>query len=514
MPSGGNVNITISDGGSASIIIPGSSVQLVIGCSSAGAVGQVVATRNATTLLTNLGQGPLVEAAALSCLAGGTVIAIKAATSTPGSASAVTTTAGGTSVVTVTGTPVDTYYVKVLFLTAGTIGTAGIAFQLSLDAGRNYGPVLNLGVAVVYVVGNTGVTLNLAAGSILAGQTCTFGTTEPTWNTAGIQAALTAFQGSQYAVVGVGSTHIVGACNGSTASTIQGYLDTLALGYVYTRSYVSTRDASPQTAYGGTGETEQAWMASLQTDYSATAARRICPGAAYWNMPTAYPNPASTGAPALRRSASWAAAARTVTVPPQRHIGRVKDGALTSVIVNPLLDPVDGFVYHDERINPGLDYVINSGTGGRFMSLMTRTGLPGVYVTNPLTAAPLGSDFFMMMLGSVMDIFATIIHTVGQQVVDDDVRINANGTIDERDARAIEALLANSVNAIMFSQKMISQPVQGGPSALAAGASVIVDRTNNVKSTSNVNVSGQIIARGYVLTISASLSYQNPNAAV
>lgn len=516
MPSGGNLNITIADGGSASIIVPGSSVQLVIGCSSSGTVGQIVATRNPATLLSSFGQGPMPEAAALTCLAGGTVIAIKTATAAVGTTSSVTTTGGGTSVITVTGTPVDTYYVKVLFLTGGVIGTAGITFQISLDAGRNYGPVLSLGTAATYAVGSTGVTLNFSlsgTGTILANQTITFGTTEPTWNTAGILAALNAFQASQYAIAGVGSTHIVGAMTGANASTVQGYLDTLATGYVYTRAFVSARDASPAAAYGGTGETEAVWMAALQTDYSATAARRLCPGAAYWNMPTAFPNPASTGAPALRRPIAWAAAARQVVVPPQRHIGRVKDGSVSQIVVNPLLDPTDGFIYHDERINPGLDYLI-AGTGGRFMSTMTRTGLPGVYITNPLSAAPLGSDFFLMPLGSVMDIFATIIHTVGQQSIDDDVRLNANGTIYENDARAIEAILANSVNATMFAQKMISQPVQGGPTAAASGASIIVDRTNNVKSTSNVNLTGQIISRGYVLTITATLGFQNPNAAV
>lgn len=520
--SGGNINITVSDGGSASIIVPGASVQLCIGCCSAGTVGQLIVTRNPATLLTNLGQGPLTEAAALACLNGGTVIAIKAATNTAGAASAVTTTAGGTSVITVTGTPVDTYFVKVLFLAGGTIGVAGITFQVSLDAGRNYGPVISLGTANTYAIGVTGVTLNFAAGTILANETITFGTTEPRWNTAGIQAALNAFQASQYAIAGVGSVHIVGGDTlttgavgtaGASATTIQGYLDTLATGFVYTRAFLSARDASPPTAYGGTPESDATWQAAILTDYSAVAARRLCVAAAYWNMPTAFPNPSSTGAPALRRSVAYAAAARQVNIPPQRHLGRVKDGSLGTIVVNPLSDPQDGFVYHDERINPGLDYII-AGTGGRFMSTMTRTGLPGVYITNPLSMAPLGSDFFLMPLGSVMDVFSSIVHQIGQLTIDDDVRVNANGTIYENDARAIESQLAASVNSVMFAQKMISLPVGAGPSASATGASIIVDRTVNVKSTNTVVLVGQIVSRGYVLTINATLSFQNPNAAI
>ena len=510
---GGNVNLTVSDGGSASIVVPGSSVQLVIGTCSTGTVGQIIATRSAATIQANLGQGPLVEAAALVALSGGTVLAIRAATATAGTSSTVTTVGGGTSVVSVTGAPVDTYYVKVLFASGGTVSAAGITFQVSLDAGRNFGPLLSLGVATTFAIGVTGVSLAFAVGTVLAGQTATFGTVEPTWSTAGIQAALNAYQASQYAISGVGSVHIVGACGGANASTIQTYLDNLANNYVYCRAFVSSRDASPPAAYGGTAEAETAWITSLQTDYSATQARRICPSAAYWNMPTAFPNPASTGAPALRRSLAYAAAARQVQIPPQRHLGRVKDGSLANIVVNPLSDPQDGFIYHDERVNGGLDYIITSG-GGRFMTTMTRTGLPGVYVTNPLSAAPLGSDYFLMPYGNVMDVFATIVHQVAQLVVDDDVRVNANGTIYENDARAIESLIASSVNAVMFSQSMISLPVGAGPSAGASGAAIIVDRTVNIKSTNSVNFSGQIIGRGYVLTLNGSLSFQNPNAAV
>jgi hypothetical protein len=591
MASGGNVNVTVVDGGNASIIVPGSSVQLVIGCSSIGSTNQIVATRSASTLQSNLGGGPLVESAALTCLAGGTVIAIKCAQGTAGSATSITGTAvnGGTSTVTVQGavtlssttgvgvnpvvvtasaahgyvtgdvvtiagvtgntnangtfpitvlssttfslptsvtangtgasgtstkTPLDTYYVKFLVVSGGTIGTAGITFQVSLDAGRNYGPVLALGTANSYAIPNAGITLSFAAGTLVTGASYTFSTTEPVPSTATIQAALNAFQASAYAIQGVGSVHIVGAQTGANATTIQGYLDTLATGYVYTRAFMTARDASPAALWGGTAETESTWMAAIQTDYSAVAARRLCVGAAFWNQPSAFPNVSSTGASVYRRPITWQAAARQVTVPPQRHIGRVKDGSLSGVVVNPTSDPTDGFIYHDERLNPGLDYIINGGSGGRFMSTMTRTGLPGVYITNPLTMAPLGSDFFLMPLGNVMDVFSGIVHTVGQQQVDDDVRLNANGTIYENDARSIESAIAAAANAAMFSTKMISLPVQAGPTAAATGAEIIVDRTVNVKATSTVNIVGQINARGYVLTINVSLSYQNPNAAV
>ena len=584
MSAGGNVNITIVDGGSATIIVPGSNVQLVIGCCAGGVPNQIVATRSSSTLQQNFISGPLVEAAGMACAAGGTVLAMKCPSNTAGTATTPVSVGSGTSVVTVQGsvtlasttgvgvspivatssaahnfvtgdvvtiaavtgntnangtfqitvlsattfslptsviangtgasgtaikTPQDTAYVQLNVVQGGTIGTGPIAFTLSLDANRNIGPVLQLGTATAFAIPGLNVTIKFAAGTLATGDVIRFATTEPTWNTAGILAALNAFQASQYALQGVGSTHIVGAMTGANATTVEGYLDTLATGYVYTRAFVSARDLVAPATFGGAGETETTWMTSVQTDYSATAARRLCAGAGHWNMPSVFPLPGSTGASSYRRPIAWAAAARYVRVPPQRHVGRVKDGAISNITINPLLDPADGFVYHDERINPGMDYII-AGAGGRFMSTMTRTGYPGVYITNPLSCAPLGSDFFLMPLGTVMDIFSDIVHQEGQLSIDDDVRTNANGTIYENDARNIENAIAGAVNAVMFSQKMISQPCGAGPN----GIGIVVDRTYNVKANNGVSFSGQIISRGYVLSIQATLSFQNPNAAV
>ncbi|HTQ46664.1 MAG TPA: hypothetical protein VMI75_28115, partial [Polyangiaceae bacterium] len=82
--AGGQVNITIADGGSATIIVPGSTVQLVLGCSDIGTTNQIIATRTPATLLTNFGYGPLTEAAGMAAAAGGTVLAMKVPSNTAG----------------------------------------------------------------------------------------------------------------------------------------------------------------------------------------------------------------------------------------------------------------------------------------------------------------------------------------------------------------------------------------------------------------------------------------------
>ena len=511
MSASGQVFITINDNQGSIAAVPASSVQAVIGCSSAGTNYQIVATPNPSVLQTNSGYGIGVEAAGLSCVQGGTVLFCKVPAQTAGAQSAVTHTGTGSSVMTVTGNCYDNYDVKVLVVTAGTVGSGG-TIQVSLDAGRNYGPVVTLPLVspATYAISNTGMTLSFGAGSLVANDTYTFGTTGPIWADSSVQTALNTLAGSQYGVVGWGSTHIVG--NGGTsstlsggvlgadASTIEGYLDTLATNYQYTRAFLSARDASPPTGYGGNGESEVAWINSINADYSTVSAKRLCVGAANWNMPSAFTNP-SAGTPSYRRNIAFAAAAKQVTVPPQRHIGRVSDGALPTIVVSPSTDPLDGFVYHDESQVAGLDYLF-SGTGGRFMTTTTRKGRPGVFITNPLLMSPLGSQFTIMPYGSVMDVACDITYQCGTQFINDDIRLNPNGTIYENDAKFLEATFTSAINSNMLSAGMISP-----------GTTVTVDRTNNVQTTGNVNITIVIVARGYILKETVNIGFNNSAAA-
>ena len=589
MPALGNISITVADNGASNVIVPASSVQAVFGCSSIGTAAQPIATRNLATLSSVYGVGPLVEAAALAILKGGTVIATKVAQNTAGAQNAVQFVGTGTSVVTAVGNATDTYQFVFKVTNGGTIGVAGIQFQISLDAGRNFGPIQSLGtqsdwatthpnaptfniatasaatppvvtttanhgyannqvVVISGVTGNaaangtfkitvtgnttftlqtltgsnvvgagagTGGTVNagigfglhFAAGTLVTGDTAKLQTTEPLWNTANVSTAFTALKNSAFAQTGWGSMHLVGGSTsggvpGADCATIEGYLDTFAAtNFLYTRLFMSARDASAPSAYGGSGETDSAWSTAILADYTSTSAIRCTVGAAYWNMPSAYPG-AMFGSPRMRRSVSWAAAAKQVTVPPQRHLGRVADGALSNIVVDTVNDPLDGWNYHDERINPGLDYVY-AGSGGRFMSTTTRVGLPGVYITNPITMAPFGSQFTQMMFGNVMDVACSITRQVGQQQINSDIRLNANGTIFENDASTIERAISGALNANMTSVGMLSP----------TGAVAKVDRTVNVALTNTVAIAVTLYGKGYILQENVVIAFSNPLSA-
>jgi hypothetical protein len=505
MPTG-DVVVVVSDGG-AGVTAPLSSVQAVLGISSAGTNYQIVASRNVATFASSLGYGPLTEAAALKAAAGILVLAVKVPLTTKGTASAVVFTGTGTSVITVTvdGTQgaFDNYFVKMKCTAGGTIGTSA-SIQVSLDAGRNYGPVIALGVATTYLIANTGVTINFAAGTLVTGDTATFGTTGPKWATADITTALNTLQNSQYGVVGWGAgTHVVGnspasatltgGCTGANASTVQTSLESLATNYVYTRGIIDARDASPPAAYGGTAETDATWYGSVATDYGTVSARRLLLGAGHYNMPSALPSNASAGTPSYRRPSAWAITVRQGTISPQRMASRVRDGALGNIVLDSTNDPLDGFVYHDDGSLGPLDTA-------RIAALRTRKGSPGgFYLSHPNLLSPAGSDFNWFPKGLVMDIAASLAHSLANQFIDQDVRVNATGTIFETDARTLESTIGRGMDSILLTQGMVS-----------SATSVVVSRTANVSSTSIVPVLVTIFGKGYIDEIDLTVQYNNP----
>ena len=399
----------------------------------------------------------------------------------------------GTSVVTFTGAAYDDLYPLITVTKAGTIGTTGIQFTVSLDGGRTTGPSIPLGTSITYVIPQTNVTVNFSAGTLVLADTARCYTTAPTTNTAGILAALTALADSQYGVTGFGSMHIVYTCSGADATTIQGYLNTLATGFLYTRAIVNVRDGLRPVAWGGAGETNAVWAASILADFSAVDAKRVCAAAGHYNMASQYPNPAA-GLPRYRRNLGWAQAAREVQIPPQRHSGRVKDGALATVIIDPINDPADGFLYHDERTDgPSLDYL--RGGAGRFSSGCTRIGKPGLFIANPLLLSPLGSDFKFMPLGKVMDIACGLVHQVGQDHINDDLLTQANGTLQRAALGNLQSDYDVAIATNMTALGMIS------------AATVAIDPTTNVALTSTVSTSITINGVAYVLQENVSIAY-------
>jgi hypothetical protein len=488
-----NVEITVLDGAGSVVNVAQSKVQALIGVSSGGtaALQQVCSSTQPATILGLHGRGPLAEAAALIALAGGVALTVQIPIVSPGTASAVTKTGTSTSVVTLTldGTvgAYDDYFVEGIVRTGGTIGTSG-KIAISLDGGKNFTPTIDLGTANTYVIPGTGITLNFGAGTLVAGDTYTFSTKAPLGNAAGLTAAIDALRASAYAGQW-GSIQLVASLVGFSAADmaqVQTELDSSAASFeVYTRALSAIRDAYIPTAWGGSGETEANWMTAIQTATSAQSTKRVSMHAGAYNIPSPY---SVLGTSFIyRRQLSWAVAARTVTIPTQRMASRVKDGPLAAVVVDPSNDPSSGFIFHDERITPGL-------TGSRFAAARTRVGKgQGFFLDLPNLMSPIGSQFQFFPQGSVIDVACSITYQTAVDEIDDDVILQTNGTLAPGEVRRIQTAIREALDQNMTSQAMCS------------GVSVVVDPTQNVRTTGKVKLTVTVDGVGYVLEIDAGV---------
>jgi hypothetical protein len=511
------VSITVQDNGaSAALSVPQANVQLVIGVAIGGVVNQPFASSQPNAIQTQLIGGPLMEAAGLVAQAGNIPICISCPVVTAGTANAVQTTVpnGSTSAITVTLDATygawDRYFVKARCI-VGQASTAagGGQLQVSFDAGRNYGPPITLaaGQATLYLgsgsltnrlPGGTGVQINIGTGTLVgltAGiyDTWQFSTVAPTWNDAGVEAALTAFFASQYAVQGIGSMHIVGTCAAGDISAIQTSLQSGVAGFVYTRAIVELRDALDPTTYGGSGETEATWMAALATVVSGeTAQPRICADGGYYNMPSPYAN-AVGGVPAPRRPLAWAHAVRRTQILPQRRAGRVKDGPYSTIVVNPATDVGDGFIYHDERITPGL-------AAARISCAFTvpKKGQGFFHCTEPLLSAP-GSQFTEVGIGNVLDIACDIGYAAGVEEVSDDLQTQSNGTLDTVALNVFQGNIQSALNAGMVGVAFVSS------------VTATVSPTQNVNATGIIPVVISVQPRAYVNAIQETVNLSTGN---
>lgn len=408
---------------------------------------------------------------------------------------------GGSSSMTITGTPTDRYFAQIVVVTGGTVGTAGIIVKVSYDAGRNYGPNIALGTATSLALSDsnlsTGLTGYFGTGTLSPGDFIRCSTVAPAPNVAGIQAAIGALQaysnitGSQW-----GSMHIAAILAGSDATSIETTLDGLATNnFVYTRSICEVRDASPPAAWGGSGESGATWAAAILSDFASITGRRVSPSAGYYNMPSAYPTYLA-GTPSYRQSLGYAYSARECVIPPQRHAGRVRDGSLSQIVVNANSDPSDGFVYWDSASSPTLDYFLPGGAG-RFTTARTRQSRSGYFISNPLTLAPIGSDFSLMPRGLVMDVACAITHSTLEEFVNADVQTAPNGTLLDKDADTVRMAVGGALTSFMLNVGMIS------------GFIVAVDQTNNILVTSTLIVNITIEGVGYILQETVTIAFAN-----
>jgi hypothetical protein len=216
---------------------------VVMGCTASGTAATPTVIASAASYLDTFGYSEAAEYVALHLAATKKpVLFVKLATATAGAVGSNDGTGiAGTCVITVTGTPLIAVDAVLTVVNAGTIGTNGITFNLSLDGGVTE-KLIRLGTAATYTIPYVGLVLNFGAGTLLAADEYTFVSSAPMWDSAGIAAARAALAAQlklarSFVVIGDVPT-----------DTVAGYVTTEANAYettndrfVYARVNVSDR---------------------------------------------------------------------------------------------------------------------------------------------------------------------------------------------------------------------------------------------------------------------------------
>jgi len=436
-----------------------SSLVCVIGCSSQGTTQSLWLGSRITDLVNTWGYGPAPELAAVKAAAGKQVALIRVPTVTAAVAGSVTFTGTGTSVVSVTGTPYNAYSVKMLVVVGGTIASAGIKIQYSLNGGSDYSPIYYLGTGNTFLIPNTGITLNFGAGTLVAGDTAVFTTTAPAPDISGIQAAMDVVKLSALPI-----DCMAFACD-ATASILQA-IDSRLVGM---KPYGKHCWALTMWPGKTVGQSDSAYTTAVNTAISGVSSDKI--GMTTWS--SAFTS-ALTG---LTQEKPVLYSAFDILTPSviSENAAAIAGHAVPTLLV----DNTGNTIYHDALYDESLS--------DRTITLRSWPNQPGVYITRArLMSAPADSAQLIIHRRLVNRgeqladaYFATIVNTP--------VRAAADGTIAPDEALRI--------------QTGMTAALEDGLASDASKVAYLIDKTINILTTSRIEGDLYIQPFGYPETI-------------
>lgn len=415
-------------------------------------------------LVADLVSGPVVEAAAFALERGAKPVFVMAsAASTAGVAGTVTKVGAGAGTIVLSGTPVDTFDVRVLVVVGGAAGTATI--KISTDGGDTFGPETATAASMPLKAtggAQTGVTMALAL-TFAAGDTYSFPLTSPAPTSADLGAALDALLASQ---LDFNFGHIVGSASTSAgqatiAAAVGAKADAFFNAHRPTFFVVEVGDDTD---------------ANYKTAFAAFAHDRVVV------VPHSHEITSAIASTSDRRPQAWSLAPRIAKLRPGEDPARFRDGNLAGVTR----------LHRNEGATPGLDDF-------RFTTLRTFVGQAGFYVNQAKTFAAPGSDFGFVTDRRVMDRACVVARAALINYLNDNVElIKATGFIATADADAIDAEVSSKLEADLVSNKD------------ASAVRFLVDRNDNLVALPELQGEIEILRRGYIRNIRVRIGYQNP----
>ncbi len=175
------------------------------------------------------------------------------------------------------------------------------------------------------------------------------------------------------------------------------------------------------------------------------------------------------------------------SIPVQRKISRVRTGPLTNTAA----------YLNTARIESAIgDAAIISGRG--FITFTTYPNVSGYFFSGDPMLTATTDDYSMLARGRVIDKAHILAYTTFVQEVDDEVPVNADGTLDAGFCKWLSQQIVNQVNNTMTANKEISS------------VRCFIDPAQNILSTNQLNVVLRITPVGYATEIEISLGFENP----
>lgn len=464
--------------GATGVSSAGKPLLAIVGCSSTGTAGVVGSYAKKSDVQADFGVGPLVEAACYAIEAyRKPVLIVKTTTTTAGAITAeVGTFADPYQAVDFTGVPNDAYAILIRFVTAGTIGVAGITYQISRNNGLNWGPVLALGTSASIVITGTGLTATFEVGQGIAVTDSALAlTSAPLWNITNLGAALDALGATavKWRIV-----EIVGKMTSSDAAAVDLVIQGLSNDGIERAWMGHARE--PDVL-----ESEAAYLASLATAFAGVATNygSVAAGRAFTASGVDFTT--------LYRPPNFSVAPRQAAISEEEDSAAIDLGALPGVGLRDINgNPVAGF--HDEAANPGLD-------DARFLTLRTWQDLGGVYVTNPRLMSAAGSDFEFMQHRLVMAIAKEALLSYLRRRLSKPVVVNKDtGFITEEEALEIEAGGTAVLRGVLLAKPK------------ASAVEFTISRTDNLLSTKTMTGQARITPLAYPKSIEIDIGFSNP----
>ena len=460
-------------------------IYALLGVSSKGTTDAPAVYARISDVVAAYGSGPLVEAAAHYIERyGRPVVLVRTGQTTVGSATAITDGVAGTSVVTrgVAVIPIDDYEFRLKVVSGGTIGTAGITFQWSLDDGRTWSAVTALGTAVTWTApadsspagsAAPGIKIDFAAGTLLADDNVTFRSSAPHYNSTELASALLALGNS---IIAWDLVHVVGIVD----ATMFDAIDLKAAAFAASGKF---RGWIGNTRMPTISEAEAAYKTALDTIFAskATVYGMLCSGASKLTS--------SVSGRKYKRPISFAVGAREASVSEEVDTADIKLGPFVGVSIRDANGNVDE---HDESINPGLD-------DSRFTVLRTWEGYPGVYVNRPRVFSSPGSDFYLLPHRRVMNLARAAVRAFLVKRCSSPILVNkTTGFILETEALEIESGLR-----AVLRDELLAKPK-------ASGTQIAVSRTDNLLSTKKITGTARVIPLAYPEYFEFDIGFLNP----